>query len=515
MARPGLLVNVQMEMSENRELIFEIRYITSAMNLDHATCHRIISARDARYDGKFFTCVKTTGIYCRPVCPARTPALKNCEFAPSAAAAEEKGYRACLRCRPESSPDLGAWRGTSSTVTRALRLIEDGALDTGSVEDLANRLGVGERHLRRLFRQHLGATPVAVAQTRRVLLAKQLIHETALPMTEVAMASGFGSLRRFNETFSALYGRAPGTLRRGTTGTAKGMNLRLAYHPPYDWEAILDFLRLRTITGVEHVGSDTYMRALRFGGRTGFVTVRHLPESSALEVSAELPSTSDLPGVISTVRRVFDLGADPHAINSVLSADRALAPLVAKRPGLRLPGAWDGLEVGVRAILGQQVSVKAATTLAGRLAALCGGKIDGDGPLTHTFPDAHSLAEADIPAIGLPQKRADAIRNLARAAVETPALLDGSLETDEMITRLTALPGIGPWTASYIAMRAARATDAFIEGDLVVRKVFSGNGAMASPKALHNHAEQWRPWRAYAVMQLWAAAGDKEEGTTS
>ncbi|RFB03924.1 AlkA N-terminal domain-containing protein [Parvularcula marina] len=485
------------------------------MDLDHATCHRIISARDARYDGKFFTCVKTTGIYCRPICPARTPAEENCEFAPSAAAAEEAGYRACLRCRPESSPDLGAWRGTSSTVSRGLRLIEDGALDQGSVTDLADRLGVGERHLRRLFRQHLGATPIAVAQTRRVLLAKQLIHQTSLPMTEIAMASGFGSLRRFNETFTALYGKPPGSLRRGSGESENGLVLTLTYQPPYDWEQILAFLSLRAMTGVEAVENGVYKRILRLGEQTGIINVSHAPEVSAIRIEASLPDTAALPGVIAKVRRVFDLGADPAAIAEVLSADPVLAPMVEKRPGLRLPGAWDGLEIGVRAILGQQVTVKAATTIASRLVAKYGTRVETGNGLTHAFPNAQTLAGADIVGLGMPQKRADAISALARLAVEHPHLFEGGADPDELYAALTALPGIGPWTANYMAMRAARATDAFIEGDLIVRKNFSRGGEMISPKALAEHSAKWRPWRAYAVMHLWASSGDETEGENS
>lgn len=306
--------------------------------LDQEACYRAVLTRDARFDGRFFGCVKTTGIYCRPVCPARTPKRENMVFVPTAAAAEELGFRACLRCRPETAPDMGAWRGTSNTVSRALAMIEAGALDDGDVDGLAGRLGVGERHLRRLFRQHLGAAPVSVAQTRRVLLAKALIQETDLTMAEVAHASGFGSVRRFNETFQALYDRPPSALRRrGERPSDGGVRLSLSFRPPYDWEAMLAALTARGDT----VEGRRWSRVLTVAddGADGSVSV----EPSApgkVAVSVEASDLKALPGVLARVRRVFDLSADPDAIARDLSADPALKPLVAARPGLRLPGDW-------------------------------------------------------------------------------------------------------------------------------------------------------------------------------
>lgn len=307
-------------------------------SLDQEACHRAVLTRDPRFDGRFFTCVKTTGIYCRPVCPARTPRRENMIFVASAAAAEEAGFRACLRCRPETAPDMGAWRGTSNTVSRALGLIEAGALDEGDVDALAARLGVGERHLRRLFRQHLGAAPVSVAQTRRVLLAKALIHQTDLGMAEVALASGFGSVRRFNETFQGLYGRPPSALRRRAdkAGTADGVRLSLPYRPPYEIEAMLAALKARG----DIVEGGVWRRALTpDDGATGDVSARFEP-GNRLAVTAALDDLRGLPGVLARVRRVFDLSADPEAIQRDLSADPLLAPLVKARPGLRLPGDW-------------------------------------------------------------------------------------------------------------------------------------------------------------------------------
>jgi AraC family transcriptional regulator of adaptative response / DNA-3-methyladenine glycosylase II len=310
----------------------------NALRLDQEACYRAVLTRDARFDGRFFGCVKTTGIYCRPVCPARTPKRENMVFVVSAAAAEEAGFRACLRCRPETAPDMGAWRGTSNTVSRALTLIEAGALDEGDVDALAGRLGVGERHLRRLFRQHLGAAPVSVAQTRRVLLAKALIHQTDLSMAEVALASGFGSVRRFNETFQALYGRPPSALRRrGERLRAGGVRLSLPYRPPYDWDAMLAALTARG----DAVEGCRWSRPLTksVDGANGAVTVEPT-EVGRVSVCVEADDLRALPGVLARVRRVFDLSADPEAIGRDLSADPLLRPLVARRPGLRLPGSW-------------------------------------------------------------------------------------------------------------------------------------------------------------------------------
>ena len=306
--------------------------------LDQDACYRAVLTRDARFDGRFFGCVTTTGIYCRPVCPARTPRRENMRFVPTAAAAEAAGFRACLRCRPETAPDMGAWRGTSNTVSRALALIEAGALDEGDVDQLAGRLGVGERQLRRLFRQHLGAAPVSVAQTRRVLLAKALIHESDLSMADVALASGFGSVRRFNETFQALYGRAPSALRRlSERSAAAGVRMSLPYRTPYDWDAMLAALAARG-DAVEGRGWSRPL-TLEIDGAVGQVTLTPA-RPGRVDITVEVSDLSVLPAVLARIRRVFDLSADPLAVAADLAADPLLAPLVAARPGLRLPGAW-------------------------------------------------------------------------------------------------------------------------------------------------------------------------------
>jgi len=482
------------------------------MDLDHAACYRVLKLRDPRFDGRFFTAVKTTGIYCRPVCPARIPKFENVIFYPSAAAAQEAGYRPCLRCRPETAPDLGAWRGTSNTVSRALRLIEMGALDETDIEALATRLGLGERQLRRLFRQHLGASPVSVAQTRRVLLAKQLIHETQLPMAEIAFASGFGSIRRFNEVFHALYQRSPGALRRAqqpdvSAGPSGEISLSLRYRPPYDWSAMLEFLRRRAIPGIEHVTDRHYARSISLDGTQGIVRVESTA-GAALRAHIRFPKLSALPGIIARLRRVFDLAADTDAIGAHLAQDPALAPLVKARPGLRVPGAWDGFELAVRAVLGQQITVPGAIRLAGALVARFGEKLrDPDGALTHVFPDPAVLAGVDPASLGMPRSRGVALMAVAAAVVADPHIFAAGRSLEEAVAQLRALPGIGEWTAQYIAMRQLREPDAFPAADIgLMRAMADSAGLRPTASALLARAETWRPWRAYAAQHLWASA---------
>ena len=482
------------------------------MDMDRIACYRAISTRDARFDGRLFVGVKSTGIYCRPICPARTPKFANVSFYPSAAAAQEAGFRPCLRCRPETSPNLAFWRGTSNTVSRALALIETGGLDDADVEGLANRLGVGARQLRRLFRQHVGASPVAVAQTRRVLLAKQLIHETSLPMAEVAMASGFNSVRRFNETFLQLFGRSPATLRRARDKTrreAGALSVHLAYRPPYDWDAILSFLAARAIPGVEAVSGNIYRRTIAIGDDHGVISVAPA-DRNRLSVAVRFPNMAALPSIIARVRRVFDLAADPDMIGAHLSLDPALAPLVAARPGLRVPGAWDGFELAVRAIFGQQITVPAATRLLGRLvlahgAALPAAMTDIEG-LTYVFPSPSRLAGADLAALGMPKARAVAVTSLAAAISADPMMFSRGASLEEAIAKLRSLAGIGEWTAQYIAMRELREPDAFPAADIgLMRAMATADGRRPSPQQLLSRAERWRPWRAYAALHLWAA----------
>ncbi len=485
---------------------------SAGMDLDHDACYRALCLRDARFDGRFFTAVKTTGIYCRPICPARTPHSRNVVFFPTAAAAQEAGFRPCLRCRPETAPDLGAWRGTSNTVSRALTLIELGALDEADVDGLAGRLGLGERQLRRLFRQHLGASPVAVAQTRRVLLAKQLIHETLLPMSEIAFASGFGSVRRFNETFLALFGRPPGDLRRASkpdvpAGPHGEIALLLRYHPPYDWAAMLEFLRRRAIPGIEVVTADRYGRSIQLDGVQGTVAVERA-DGNALRVTVRFPKLSALPAIIARLRRVFDLAADPAAIAAHLAKDPALSPLVKARPGLRVPGAWDGFELAIRAVLGQQITVSAAIRLVGRLVAAHGERLAiPDGDLTHVFPRPEVLASADLASLGMPRSRAAALAAVAAAAIADPQLFEANCGLDDAVKRLRSIRGVGEWTAQYIALRQLREPDAFPAADIgLMRAMANREGRRQSSSQLLDRAKAWRPWRAYAAQHLWASA---------
>ena len=365
--------------------------------LDPEVCYRALQTHDERFDGRLFVGVTSTGIYCRPVCPARPAKLENCRFYSSAAAAQEAGFRPCLRCRPETAPELGSWRGTSNTVSRGLALIAEGELDgrEGTVDGLAEKLGVGERQLRRLFQQHLGASPIAVAQTRRILFAKQLIHDTRLPMAEIALAAGFGSVRRFNETFHDLYQRPPATLRRKAplpqdSIAVTGVTVRLRYRPPYDWSAMLSHLRARAIDGIEHVDGETYRRTVLCDGLLGTVEIAHLPAAKSLAATIRFPTVRALPAIVTRIRRVFDLGADVATIGAHLARDRMLAALIAERPGLRTPGGWDGFELAARAVLGQQVSVTAGRHLGGKLARLCGTQLStrdvAEGALRWRFP---------------------------------------------------------------------------------------------------------------------------------
>lgn len=480
---------------------------TATPSLDRDACYRALRSRDARFDGRFYTAVLSTGVFCRPVCPARTPRPEHCVFFPSAAAAHAAGFRPCLRCRPELAPGVAGWRGTANTVSRALALIADGAWREGQdVESLAERVGVGGRHLRRLFERHVGAPPVAVAQAQRVLLAKRLLAETGLPMSEIALASGFGSLRRFNEVMRRTFHRPPGALRRGGRSEPSGgpIAIRLAHTAPYQWPALLAFLGTRAIPGVEEVAGGEYRRAVAVDGALGSIAVRAAPGGGHLLATIRLSRMAQLPAAVGRLRRLLDLDADAPAIDAHLARDPLLAPLVAARPGLRVPGAWDPFELAVRAILGQQVSVAAARTLAGRIAAAHGERLPGGGLV---FPGPERLAGARLERVGLTRARAEAVKALARAAAGDPSLLEGRGDLDRAVARLGELPGIGPWTAQVVAMRALREPDAFPDPDLGLSRAAERRGLRAS--ALSRRAEAWRPWRAYAAMHLWTAdAGD-------
>jgi len=470
-------------------------------------CEQARLSRDARFDGLFFTAVKSTGIYCRPVCPAPAPKPSNIAYYGNAAAAEAAGFRPCLRCRPELSPGDGAWRRSDAVVARALKLIDQGMLAEQPLSALAERVDIGERQLRRLFVDRLGVAPIGVHGTRRLLFAKQLLTETALPITDVALAAGFGSLRRFNATFLEAYRMAPRDLRRLPTAAQEGvLALRLGYRPPYDFTAMLDFLRGRALPGVEYVDEGSYARVAGLAASPGWLRVSAWPNAEhALKLEVRGIPSAQLLQVVNRLRRMFDLDADPHAIASALSVDARLRPLLKKRPGLRLPSGWDGFEIAMRAIIGQQVSVAAARTFTARLAqefgeALPAGFADG---LLHLFPTPEALADADLSRIGLTRTRADTVRTVARAVLDGRVDFRSERTLEDFVACWVALPGIGPWTANYIAMRALGHPDAFPADDLVLQNAVPTDGTRMTAKALTARAEAWRPWRAYAVMQLW------------
>jgi AraC family transcriptional regulator, regulatory protein of adaptative response / DNA-3-methyladenine glycosylase II len=476
------------------------------MELDRKVCDRARRSRDARFDGKFFIAVTSTRIYCRPICPARSPKDENVRYYATAAAAEAAGFRPCLRCRPEASPGTPAWSGTSSVVSRALRLIGEGALDGDGVEKLADRLGVTDRHLRRLFVQHLGATPIEVALTRRVHFAKKLLDETRLPIAQIAFAAGFGSLRRFNGEMRRTFSRTPTELRklaRKRVDSPECYRFRLAYRPPYDWPQVIGFLAARATPGVELVEDNRYQRTIAVGGATGTIAIGPAESGSALMLDVQFGDPRALLAIVERVRRMFDLGADPSVIAQQLSGDPLLRRSAAAHAGIRTPGAWDAFEIAVRAILGQQISVRAATTIAGRIAERWGTPLDGSAALNRLFPTPDQLADAPLEQAGIISARAATLRSLARAVRDGGVVFDGVSTIDA----LRAIPGIGDWTAQYVAMRALNEPDAFPSGDLILRRM-AGD---CSARDLERRSDAWRPWRAYAVMLLWQAAKDREQ----
>ncbi len=476
---------------------------------DPRVCEQARLSRDARFDGLFFTAVTSTRIYCRPVCPAPAPKPSNVTYYANAAAAEAAGFRPCLRCRPELSPGDGAWRRGDEAVARALKLIDQGALAEQPLAHLAQAVGLGERQLRRLFSDRLGASPIGVAGTRRLLFAKQLLTETRLPITQVAMAAGFGSLTRFNTSFREAYRMAPRDLRRqGEEVQGEAIALRLAYRPPYDFGAMLDFLAGRALPGVEVVDGESYARVIGDARSPGWLRVSRWSareQDHALRLELHDAAPEQLLAIVNRIRRMFDLDADPQAINAALARDPRLRALVRKRPGLRLPSGWDGFEIAVRAVIGQQVSVAAARTLTARLAQRYGTALPtpfGNG-LTHLFPTPEALVDAELTAIGLTRARAATINAVARALLDGRVDFASERTLEEFVSRWVALPGIGPWTANYMALRAMGHPDAFPADDLVLQKAVPEDGVRMSARALTARAEAWRPWRAYAVIQLW------------
>ena len=494
------------------------------MTLDPDTCYRAMVARDPRFDGRFFTGVTSTGIYCRPICPARTPARVNMRFFAHAATAEAAGFRACRRCRPEASPGSPEWNVRADLAARAVRLIADGYVDSHGIGGLAARLAVTQRHLHRLLVAELGAGPQALARTARLQTARRLLAETSMPITEVAFASGFSSVRQFNASVRESSGRSPSELRARARRTGPGgqgardsagapgtwLTLRLACREPFDAAGWLGFLAARAIPGVEQVTQDRYARSVQTAAGPGIIELLPRPGQGHVLLRARLSGLGAVSPVVGRARRLLDADADPAAIGAALAADGLLAPLVRARPGLRVPGAYDGFELAVRAVLGQQVSVAAASTFAGRLAAQHGTPLATDGPVDGpadrpggrpgprvVFPGPDVLAEADLTGLGLTTARQRTLRGLAAAAASGRLTLDPGADPGEIAARLAELPGIGPWTIGYILMRAAADPDAFPEADLGLRRALARLGAPAGRPA------RWRPWRAYAAMHLW------------
>ena len=461
-----------------------------SVDLDPKACYQAGLARDRRFDGKFFTAVLTTGIYCRPICPARTPHFKNVAYYACAAAAEANGFRPCKRCRPDTAPGSPAWAGTSSTVLRALRMIAHGTLD-------AEKLGVSDRHLRRLFQEELGASPLAISHVERLHFARKLIEETTLPLSAIAFNAGFQSIRRFNDALKSALGKTPSELRKTLQPQSSGnwLHLKLPYAEPYDWPALLRFLSARAIAGVETVTPELYRRTFRFDGNPGILEVRHLPAKHSVELRITSVAPASLQKLARKVRRLFDLDAEPRRIHDHFAADPVLAPLIARRPGLRVPGAFDTFELVMRAVLGQQVTVRGASTLAARIVEKWGSPHGAE----RLFPLPETLATADMSTIGLPGKRAATLQGVARTFAGTPAFLEDCTSLEEAVQRMVNLDGIGPWTAHYVAMRALNEPDAFPSSDLALLKAVG----LKNPKDLINMAEAWRPWRAYAALHLW------------
>jgi AraC family transcriptional regulator of adaptative response / DNA-3-methyladenine glycosylase II len=472
-------------------------------------------SRDPRFDGRFFVGVLTTGIYCRPVCPVRLPKKENVQLYPSAAAAAAAGFRPCLRCRPESSPGTPAWSGASWKVSRALQLIDRGYLDDASVDQLAAELDVGPRQLSRLFQTHLGASPVAVAQTRRLHFAKKLLDETDMTLAEICFAAGFGSVRRFNAVFQTTYGRSPRQLRKrvGRRSAANdAITITLRYRPPFDWHAMLRFLAYRAIPGVEQVGQRSYARTFALDGEPGHLQVLFAEREPSLTLTVRTRQSRHLYHIIDRVRSLFDLRADSDFIDRNLSQDRLLGEIVKVFPGQRVPGCWEGFEIGVRAILGQQVSVKAASTLVARVAARHGTPYEVENVpagLTHVFPDAATLARANFDGLGITGSRINAIQGLALAVVAGDLAMDSTVATSEFVERACRIKGIGEWTAQYMAMRALSDPNAFPHGDLILRRAAAPDGETLTPKQMLTVASAWQPWRAYAVLLLWRHYGQQ------
>lgn len=476
---------------------------------DHERCYRVLSSRDARFDGVFFIAVRTTGVYCRPSCPARTPKRENVRFFATAAAAHADGFRACRRCRPDATPGSPEWDVRADTVGRAMRLIRDGVVEREGVAGLATRLGYSDRHINRLLHAELGAGPLALARAQRAHTARILVETTTLPLADVAFASGFSSVRQFNDTMRGVYGVAPRELRRhhrrpaAPTGEGR-LRLKLAVRQPYDAEQVLAFLATRAVPGIESADTASYSRILSLPN--GPAVVRLEPRADRVEADLWLADMRDLGTAVQRCRALTDLDADPQAVVDVLGADPDLGPLVAARPGTRVPGHVDGFEVAVRAVLGQQVTVRHGRDLVAAVVQKYGTAVSDlaawSGP-GWTFPKPEALVGADPASFGVPAARGGAVVALAEAMADGAIRLDPGADRAQTMSDLRALPGIGAWTAGYIAMRALSDPDVFLGGDVIVRHALRSLGLPSTAATADAYATRWRPWRSYAVMHLW------------
>jgi len=472
---------------------------------DHERCYRAVQSRDARFDGVFFTAVRTTGIYCRPSCPATTPKAQNVVFYATAAAAHEAGFRACRRCRPDTTPGSPEWDVRADAVGRAMRMIRDGVVEREGVEGLANRLGYSQRHVNRMLTEELGAGPLALARSGRAQTARVLIETTPMAMADIAFASGFSSIRQFNDSIRQVYARTPSEMRGKRASTPTGrVKLRLAVRRPFHREGLIGFLGMRAIAGVEHVDGDTYARVMSLPHGVGVVALTLYDDHVDCEL--ELEDLRDTAVAVARCRRLLDLDADPVAIEDILSVDPVLAPLVEAAPGLRLPGQVDGFEVAVRAMVGQQVSVAGARTILGRFAVAYGKPVPLElaaaHGLTHAFATPEAMAEAEPTALSMPTSRARALIGVAQAVADGKIDIDPGADREKLRADLIAIPGIGPWTADYIGMRALSNPDVMLETDLIIRRMLDAYGLTAAD------TERWRPWRSYAAMHLWRASAD-------
>ncbi|PRX49000.1 DNA-3-methyladenine glycosylase II [Prauserella shujinwangii] len=486
---------------------------------DAERCYRAVMSRDSRFDGQFITAVRTTGIYCRPSCPALTPKAENVEFFPTSAAAQAGGYRACRRCLPDAVPGSPEWNVRADLAARAMRLIADGTVEREGVPGLARRLGYSERQLGRVLTGELGAGPLALARAHRAHSARLLIELSDLPLTDVAFAAGFASVRQFNDTIREVFATTPSQLR-AAAGTKRGraapadddtsagtrLSLRLPYREPFDAQGTLAFLALRAVPGVEEVTGDAYRRTLRLPHGSGSTTLT--PSSGHVRCDLRLTDIRDLGSAVARLRRLLDLDADPEAVDHTLGADPALAPSVAAAPGIRVPGTVDTAELLIRALLGQQVSVAAARTAAGRLVAELGERAPtaAEGEPALLFPDAATIAEHAGDVLRGPRRRIEAIRAAATSVATGDLTLHVGRDPDELRAELLELPGIGPWTANYLLMRALGDPDILLDGDLALRKGAAALGLADPPGTLATRAQAWRPWRSYAGMHLWRAS---------